>query len=62
MTKKGYITRGKSGWTIAFFDGQENVVRFLHGFYTWQQALDTLKELWSDPPDYQNGFCTIVEL
>lgn len=60
-TKKGYITRGISGWTVAFWNGRSEV-RYLHGYSTWDVALVTLQMFWRNPPDYQNGFCTIVEL
>ena len=61
VTKKGYIRRGISGWSVAFWNGQ-NEVRYLHGFPSWGEALGGLKEHWAEPPDYQNGFCTVVDL
>jgi len=60
MTKKGYITRGASGWTVGFWNGPE--VRYLHGFSDWSVALVALQMFWRNPPDFQNGFCTVVEL
>ena len=61
MTKKGYITRGISGWTVAFWNGASEV-RYLHGFCEFAVALVALKMFWRNPPDYQDGFCTIVSL
>jgi len=61
MTKKGYITSGLSGWRVCFWNGAGEV-RFLCGFATWDVALVVLQMFWRNPPDFQNGFCTIVEL
>ena len=61
MTKKGCIYKGISGWTAAFWNG-EREMRYLHGFASWEKALEALREFWADPPDYQNGFCTVVDL
>ena len=61
MTKKGYITRGVSGWTVAFWDGADQV-RFLHGYADWDVALTVLKMFWRCPPDYQEGFPTALDV
>jgi len=59
LTRRGYITHGRSGWTVAFWNGEDEV-RYLHGYADWDTALTVLMMFWRDPPDYQNGFCTIM--
>lgn len=61
MTQKGYITKGISGWTVAFWNGRDEV-RYLHGLTSWGHARLALYLYWKNPPDYQNGFCTVVSL
>lgn len=61
MTKKAYITHGLSGWTICFWNGSTEL-RYLHGYAAFDVALTVLKMFWDTPPDYQNGFPTLVEL
>lgn len=61
LTRKGYITKGLSGWTVAFWDGKDGI-RFLHGLPSFGESLTVLAQLWNSPPDYQNGFPTIVRM
>ncbi len=61
MTRHAFIRRGLSGWAVAFWDG-EATVRYMHGFDFWCTALLVVKLYWDQPPDYQNGFCTVVRL
>lgn len=57
MTRKGYVYKGLSGWTCAFWDGERT--RFLHGYSDFDVALTALKMFWRCVPEFQNGFPTI---
>jgi hypothetical protein len=59
-TKKAYVMRQTSGWSVGFWNGPE--VRYLHGFSCWGVAVGIVREFWHDPPDLQNGFSTVCEI
>jgi len=59
-SRKAYVYEGRSGWTACFWSGAE--VRYLHSFPSSAEAVRAVCRFYEAPPDYQNGFCTIVEL
>jgi hypothetical protein len=44
MTLHGYIHRGISGWSVAWWDGQQ--MEWIFGISTWDEAFEVLKGFW----------------
>jgi hypothetical protein len=59
QAKAGYIYRGSSGWSVAWWVG-DGEARYIHGAPTQDVAFALLCKGWQSPPLAQDGFPTQV--